>query len=337
MQRKMKCQAFPVFVFSLVLGVAATAQNDDPPAPTPVPFTAQPRQTQWRIGFDLGNVSVLETPELNPQNDFRLAIRETQRVLPKSLLSFGLALLPFSQISIETSGLVNPRQWIIVDLHGNVKHRTFQGIGVFMGTKLASEEGGYHLVSIPLMPSNPFLGLRKEPSSEDLIFAFAAPTKTKLQVRTKLSETPWQNLLPVEDPTQLPAGYETARQVLDQNDHDDHRRFLYGTSIEASIQRRISRLWLLNYSHPDTSIGSHPWGIFLEMPGGLEPLYVFKPSDSDRHYVAYLLAAIDLNQDGTDELVVEATYHNGTAYKVISATGNKYQEVYTSYYRGPES
>jgi hypothetical protein len=45
-------------------------------------------------------------------------------------------------------------------------------------------------------------------------------------------------------------------------------------------------------------------------------------------------AAIDLNQDGTDELVVEASYRNGIAYKIISATGGKFAEIYTSYYRG---
>jgi hypothetical protein len=29
-----------------------------------VPFTPEPRSTQWRIGFDLGNAVILETPEL---------------------------------------------------------------------------------------------------------------------------------------------------------------------------------------------------------------------------------------------------------------------------------
>ena len=68
--------------------------------------------------------------------------------------------------------------------------------------------------------------------------------------------------------------------------------------------------------------------------GGLDPLYIFKPEKSGSDYVAYVTAAIDLNQDGSDELVVEASYRNGTAYKVISATAGRYAEVYTSYYRG---
>ena len=73
-----------------------------------------------------------------------------------------------------------------------------------------------------------------------------------------------------------------------------------------------------------------------ERPEGLQPLYVFKPAHSENDYVAYFIAAIDLNQDGNDEFVIEANYRKGLAYKVISPTGAKYQEIYTSYYRGPQ-
>ena len=109
------------------------------------------------------------------------------------------------------------------------------------------------------------------------------------------------------------------------------------SAIEAMMRNRVSKLWLLNYSHPDTTIGTHPWGIFLEENGGLVPLYIYKPTKPDDPYVAYFTAAVDLDQDGTDELVVEASYRIGTAYKVISSSGGKYQEAFTSYYRGPAS
>jgi len=298
-----------------------------------VPFTPEPRSTQWRIGFDLGNAVILETPELNPKGDSGLALEEAERLLPDPSLSFGLAFLPFNRIT-TTAQLLNPRQWTTIDLQGEVTSRTFLGIGVFMGRRMSSSEGGYHLVSVPLAPSSPFLGLRRQASSEDLIFGFAGAVKRKPQIRTRLSETRWENLLPVEDAAALPFGYEAARQLLGGDEATDQPRFLYGTSIEALVQNRSSKLWLLNYSHPDTTMGNHPWGIFAERPGGLDPLYIFKPAKSDNDYVAYFTAAIDLNQDGSDELVIEASYRNGTAYKIISAAGGKYDEIYTSYYRG---
>jgi hypothetical protein len=299
-----------------------------------VPFTPEPRTPQWRIGFDLGNAIVLETPELNPKGDPKLAIEEAERVLPDPALSFGLALLPFAKVTTQTSQLVNPKQWTTVDLQGKATNHAFQSIAVFMGSQMTAMEGGYHLVSVPLVPSSPFLGIRRQASSEDLIFAFAGPMKKKVAVQTRLSETRWEKLLPVEDPADLPPGYETAKQLLDDGGSPDQRRFLYGTAIQASIENRTTKLWLLNYSHPDTAIGTHPWGIFAERQGGLDALYITKPAKSDSDYVAYFTAAVDLNQDGSDELVVELSYRNGTAFKVISPTAGKYSDVYTSYYRG---
>jgi hypothetical protein len=319
----------------LVLGLAAIAQIDDPPSPTPVPFTREPRQLEWRIGFELGNATILEAPELNPKNDYRLAVREAERVIPNPLLSYGLALLPYSKINVANSDLVNPRDWTVIDLQGRTVRKSFSLLAVFMGSRMTTTEGGYHLVSLPVTPPDPFLGTRKDPSPDDIVFGFAGPVKGRLHLRTKASETKWENSLPVEDPGGLPAGYEEAKKLLgDAN--SEGQRYLFGTSIEAMVRNRLSKLWLLNYSHPDTTKGSHPWGIFEEDAGGLQPLYIYKPAGTEEPYVAYATASIDLNQDGTDELVVEASYRLGTAFKVISMVDGKYQEIFTSYYRGPE-
>ena len=322
-----------ISILALAALTMVVAAQDDP-SPTPVPFTPEPRQVQWRLGFDLGNAVILEAPELNPENDFKAAVNEADRVLPHPGLTFGLALLPYMKVNVRTQQLVNPRQWTILDLQGKTREKSFQGIGVFMGTQMTSTEGGYHLISLAAMPIDPWVGVRKEPYPGNLVFGFAGNLKSK-RLRTKLFETKWENLLPVEDTADLPAGYESAKALLDEHDGDYQQRFLYGTAIEALIRGRLSKLWLLNYSHPDTTIATHPWGIFLEQSGKLEPLYIYKPAATDQQYVAYFAASVDLNGDGTDELVVEASYRLGTAFKVISASDGKYQETYTSYYRGP--
>jgi hypothetical protein len=318
----------------IALAIAGAAQVDDMPSPTAVPYTSPPRQFQWRIGFDLGNAAILEAPELNPDKDYRRAVRDAARVLPHPALSFGLALLPYSRMEIPNPQLVNPKEWTILDLQNRSMRKSFQYLGVFMGSRMTTTEGGYHLVSLLAPERDPFLGVRKEPSPEDVIFGFAGPMKGRIQLRTRLSETKWENLLPVEDPAILPAGYEMAKELLDDHQSED-RRYVYGTSIEATIQNRLKTVWLLNYSHPDTTKGTHPWGIFVEQDGGLQPIYIYKPSGSGEPFVAYFTASLDLNQDGSDEFVVEASYRLGTAYKVISAVNGKYQEIFTSYYRGP--
>ncbi|HLH31902.1 MAG TPA: hypothetical protein VKY31_11925 [Terriglobia bacterium] len=318
----------------IAIAATAIAQVEDLPAPTPVPFTPEPRELQWRIGFDLGNTTVLETPELNPEKDTNRAVREAERVLVEPLLSWGLGMLPYAKVTVANAQLVNPREWTILDLQNKAIRKSFQILGVFMGTRMTTTEGGYHLVSLPAVPRDPFLGVRKEPSPETLVFGFAGRTKGRLQLRTRLSETKWENLLPVEDPADLPAGYEQAKQLLEDG-KSETQRYLYGTAIEATVRNRLSKIWLLNYSHPDTTKGTHPWGIFIEEGSGLQPLYIYKPDASSDPYVAYLTASLDLNQDGSDELIVEASYRIGTAFKVLSLSGSNYREILTSYYRGP--
>src|SRR5262249_7558653 len=186
----------------------------------------------WRIGFELGNAAILETPELNPNKDYRLAVREAERLIPDPLLSWGLVLLPYGKLNVASSQLVNPREWTVLDLQNKTTRKSFQLLGVFMGTRMTTTEGGYHLVSLAATPRDPFLGVRKEPSPDTLVFAFAGRSRGRLQLRTRLSETKWENLLPVEDAAILPRGYEKAKQLLDDGT-SDVQRYLYGTEIEA--------------------------------------------------------------------------------------------------------
>ncbi|HEY2381659.1 MAG TPA: hypothetical protein VGK48_10825 [Terriglobia bacterium] len=327
-------RAFFAALCLIALATAGIGQTEDPPSPTRVPFTPEPRELQWRIGFDLGNATVLETPELNPNQDYRGAVGVADRILPDPLLGWGLGLLPYARLEIAYSQLLNPREWTVLDLQNKVIRKSFQLIGVFMGTRMTTTEGGYHLVSAAIAPRDPFFGVRKEPSPETLVVGFAGRARGRLQLRTKLSETKWANSLPAEDPADMPAGYGNAKQLLDDGT-SGVMRYLYGTSIEAMVRGRLSKLWLLNYSNPDTTMGTHPWGIFIEDGSQIQPLYIFKPEGKGASYVAYFTASVDLDQDGTDELVVEASYRIGTAFKVISMTEAKYQEIFSSYYRGP--
>src|SRR5690349_15656305 len=105
----------PILCF-IALALGAGAQSDDLPSPTAVPYTPEPRQIQWRLGFDLGNLTILETPELNPESNFKAAISEAERILSRPGLSYGLALLPFMKVKVRTEQFVNPRQWTVIDL-----------------------------------------------------------------------------------------------------------------------------------------------------------------------------------------------------------------------------
>src|SRR5262249_42459270 len=134
-------KAMPALIVLLIAAAAMAAGHiDDPPTPTPIPFTPEPRQLQWRIGFNLGNAVILEAPELNPQNDIQQAIAEADRLLPSPQFPVSLALLQASKAIMQSQRLVNPRKWTILDLRGKTEQKAFQALGVFMGTRLTSSE-----------------------------------------------------------------------------------------------------------------------------------------------------------------------------------------------------
>jgi hypothetical protein len=97
----------------------------------------------------------------------------------------------------------------------------------------------------------------------------------------------------------------------------------------ALVQKRVEKLWLLNYADPDLSRGTRPWGIFKETPAGLIPVFISRGGK----YHADLFAGIDADRDGNDDLVVEARYATGMSYKVIALLDGTYRELRDTYYK----
>jgi hypothetical protein len=293
-----------------------------------VPVTPAPSTPEWRFGFDLGNVVILETPELNPGGEESAARREASALLPDNPAALALNLLPFSKVRTEPRGLVNTRQWAVLDQHGNVRQLEFHWLAVLQG-QAATARGGYHLASAALRAAGSIVPARP-PSQENIVFAVAGLPGPPPQVRTRLTQTPWREGIPVESPDDLPAGYADVKTRLAPASPDGARRILYGSSMRALLQKRVENLWLLNYGNPDLKQGSRRWGIFIAGPMGLLPVYIAAAADN---FHANLFAGIDADRDGNDDLVVEARYAGGIAYKVIALVNGTYREVRATYLR----
>src|SRR5262245_9815665 len=109
------------WLFMLAAVVAAQTPSDE------APVTPPPARPEWRLGFDLGNMTILETPELQPENNGEY-----------SIANFRLRWISLSKTRIDSAKLVNPRQWAVLDQHGNVRQREFRWLAAV---------GGYYLVS----------------------------------------------------------------------------------------------------------------------------------------------------------------------------------------------
>ena len=295
----------PTFFLSLMLAAIVAAQT---PGEEQAPVTSPPAKPEWRLGFDLGNMTVLEVPELQPESNGEY-----------SIANFRFRWISLSKTRIDAARLVNPRQWAVLDQHGNVRQREFRWLCAV---------GGYYLV---WTATPQIIGLQPQqtPRPENVVFAVAGLAGPPPQVRTRLTQTPWKNDAPIERADDLPENYATARQALYANAPDANRRAVYGSSMLALIQKHVEKLWLLNYADPDLSRGTRPWGIFKETPAGLTPVFVSRGGK----YHADLFAGIDADRDGNDDLVIECRYATGMSYKVIALVDGAYRDVRDTYFR----
>jgi hypothetical protein len=322
--------AVACLLLSAALAVAQTDSGGDE-----VPATAAPPTPEWRLGFDLGNLVILETPELNPGGNEAAARRVAQALLPDTPAALVLNVLPFLKVPTESRGLLNTRQWAVMDQHGNVRQREFRWLAVLQG-QAATARGGYHLASGAAVRAPGPIVPDRTPTQENIVFAAAGLPGPPPQVRTRLTQTPWRDGIPVESPDDLPAGYAAAKARLAPFSPDAARRIVYGSSMRALLQKRVETLWLLNYGDPDLKRGSHPWGIFIAGPVGLLPVYIATAVEHDggrASFHANLFAGIDADRDGNDDLVVEARSAAGVSYKVIAVVNGTYREIRTSYLR----
>src|SRR5207249_4532122 len=129
----------------------------------------------------------------------------------------------------------------------------FSGAWCFHGSpddlyrrRLSPGFGGFHAA-----------GSLSRPAKRTLPWQFGLRLRRKSETQTPPEEVFGNQMgtpVPVEDAADLPAGYEAVKELLDDRNSNAPQRFIYGTSIEALIRNRLNKLWLLNYSHPDTTM-----------------------------------------------------------------------------------
>src|SRR5262249_28339327 len=159
--------------FCLALFAAVVAAQA--PGEEQAPVTPPPAKPEWRLGFDLGNMIILETPELRSENNGEY-----------SAANFRLRWISLSKTRIDATRLVHPRQWAVLDQHGKLRQREFRWLAAV---------GGYYLVSTTAAQVT---GLQPQqtPRPENVVFAVAGLNGPQPQVRTRLTQTAWKNDAP---------------------------------------------------------------------------------------------------------------------------------------------
>ncbi|OPY78017.1 MAG: hypothetical protein A4E64_00933 [Syntrophorhabdus sp. PtaU1.Bin058] len=345
------CLAAALLALLLAAGTQETVAGQDKPARQqgkvhdPIPFSADTDKPEWRIGFR-GHTYVYFL-ELTP--DSRVVCDEMDSLVSESLKAYGYpedvptaVSFPFSKATkLKGAAITNPPKWTVIDMGGRFHKISF--------TQLAAHyteaySGCWYMGSESLGEKNRVFYPVSDVDDSNLIFGIAGEVKRRPELRLPVTMT-------TEDPYFLPQGYqglldlpEMKRNLGEQ--YDKFKRsvaIISGNAIKAVVdkeRREPDILWLIQWrTKPGAwSYEENVWGIFKVVQGGFVPLYISKAADDsgmyDKLYRVYFLAAVDLDGDGLDEIVIRVRQYEGRHYEVLTLKDNGFVEAYVSFYYG---
>lgn len=311
-----------------------------------VPFTMPPAQPVWRLGFagapDVFFIELLPAkPEICDERDQLVSeIASAPGLEGAVLLAFGQA------AQLGNVDLLNPPTWTMVDMKGRVWQQSFSKLAA-----VASDvhTGCYYLTSgFPLVPPGPLFPI-EWPKDQNLIFAIAGTVSTPPAIHLPLFDVPTDQYgQPRMDPEFLPPQYAlildlpAVRAALADSIPTARveETIVFGNCLVAHWGANSDTLWTINHSwraEHQEPLWKH-WGILRADDEGFVPLYLQGPVAMLQNYGSFIdarfVAALDLDGDGYDELVVGASYYEGNNYRVFSWQTEKLVEVYDSFYYG---
>lgn len=328
-----------------------TYQPVDPADATQLLPTTSENRTVFSVGWRFGAHFILDfVSGCWGQSDPLERLRES---LPEDLLnpkhqdgtSMGLTtVVPvrFNKgIMREGCSWVNPEVWTVVDMQGKASHVRFpyQAILGMVGGSSGWQIGSASLPPTGLPPVGPSF------ADEDLVFGIAAKLDTPPVLRRPLERADREHACEhnkVFDPrpnafAPPPALLKQAMAIIEA----DHR---YKTATEAhgilcwhAVNAVLAKgsqpvtLWLANVGSPNMledpgySVSTKNY-FFAEDPRGSLSLLQVRGGNGTSNgndFHARFLAAVDLDGDGVDEILLQANYYESTnilAYRSLNRT-----------------
>jgi hypothetical protein len=315
----------------------------------PIPFNNNSGKQEWRLGFRVApNVYLLEllsvSKDICAERD--LLVREAFKVYGSPKDWPTIVTFPFSKATkLKGANIINPEKWTVIDMNGMVQKMSFTQLATLESD---SYTGCWYMGSNSLMEKNLVFHYANYVDDRDLVFGITGNIKERPIVR-----------LPVisytKDSFFLPKGYqslldlsEIKRKLGDKyNDFIKSIKTTSGSTMRASVNKGVKEpdiLWLLQW-RTDGNDPSYPhnmqeniWGIFKAVKEGFEPLYISETASGsgeyDKLYGVEFVAAVDLNGDELDEIIIRVSLYEGRYYKVFTLKNNILVGVYNSFYFG---
>jgi len=326
-----------------------------------VPFSAEPKGKEFRIGFREGDDFYFL--ELQPERE-DICTEKNQLMedviknilLPPKLDSSVVILFPFSKATkLKKIEILNPHKWTVIDMNSRAKELSFTQLSAIFGDfhDLGVNSGCWYVGSKSVVKRNqPYIPINYPINDNNLFFAIPRKLPKIPKVGLPISAIPKYTVDRLAGSSKsLPRGYmdlinlPEIKVVLgkEYKKLKETTRQIYGHSIKAAVDRKTKDaevLWLINWyfnREEDEGEGNTLWGIFKEGKKYLRPLFISKLGtleEYDSYYEGRFVAAVDLDGDEIDELIIGAKYYEGKNYKVFALRDGKYVEVYNSFYFG---
>jgi hypothetical protein len=302
---------------------------------------AAPRQ-RWRLGFSDGGRRFLEVPptdELCEEKERLLAVAVGGSCAPETPDREPVVLPRAQALALQRAGLAERPSWWVLDLDGTLTRQDFPHlVGLYAEAGVA---GCYYLASdAAAKDRSPVEG----PADEGLFFVFPDRPSSAPPVRRPTAD--WQLFDRAEG--RLPARYVDAlkgpegRRALGAHygvfAAELYQVFAQPFSARVDPRGRPVALWLVGWvaSGPKSGELDTAWAVCREQGSRLKPLAVIYDATGDYagKYRAEVVAAVDLDNDGADELVLSASYGEGSGYKVFTWKAGSLVQAYDAAYFG---
>ncbi len=328
-----------------VLAESTTPENQSTETVSldPVPFAANAVEPVWRIGFRPSeHVYLLEV-----RPDDKAACDEKDALVDEYVEAYGspenpsAIVFPFSKATRLKGLVVNPQKWTIIDMRGDTRELSFTQLAA---NNTEANSGCWYLGTMPLDESDRRSCPSGYPDECNLIFGIAREMKEAPKI-----SLPVVNI--TDDPHFLPKGYSKALRLpkvkaflgVNYEKFRSSVATIHGNAVRATLSKGAKRqeiFWLLQWrtNQNPTGYEENVWGLFKVVGTTFMPLFLSKLGDDltsyDNFYGVEIVAALDLDGDGVDEIVIKATQYEGSEYLVLALKEGRFRAVYASFYYG---
>jgi hypothetical protein len=338
-------------VLLVVPSVVAAAAADDaalirrPAIEAALPEVAR-RFERWRVMFDFGDGNIAEWPA-------RRACFLEERFPPRA------PSLPPTRPSTERQAMIPRARLAIYQLSGE---RTVLPIGTI--SRIAPWMCGYTRRGAAAKPADRMVFFA-DPAQPVLVDTGAGARR--LTVRDFRNRPPRDEEAQQRDGTRVPLPAALTDRLLEpemrqalrltgrletgsrfdffaiERPHDDLEQFV-SQDLEITLDPRRGRerirslYWYFDRLIPEASAyWAQVWGLFREQDGHWRPLHVWSSAYAGlrSHEHVVVLAAVDLDGDGIDELIVERRLYEGRTWLIVGWEHDRPVVLYESGYDGP--